>query len=247
MRSGRSSRGGAAAPFSDDPGHPGGPKGRRHVRTRRVDYVIALLVTAVGAWVAWTSVQFLRAEAHSMKARYRIDAWVSGKTPWRLPEWLEARQGLQAAVAITPDNATLHDYLAALHMLRGRQAWSVEPLRHAFYGEAREHQLRALALRPTHANGWAALAQAEYALEPCSASQWDAWRKALYFGPYEGPVQMALADLSIACTGRDPEDVQAWLQAHHAESQGRVRKQLEDAARRRGVERFGPSSPGASR
>lgn len=240
MKSGRSTRGAAAARLPDDP-VPSSHKGRRHVRTQRVDYVIAALLTLVGAWVLWTGSQFVRAELHSMQARYRIDTWLSGQARWRLPEWLEAREGLRAAVAITPDNATLHDYLAALHMLRGRQAWADETLRHAFYGEAREHQRRALALRPSHGNGWAALAQAEYALEHCSSPQWEAWRKALHFGPYEPPVQVTLADLALACQGRAPGEVQAWLLAHHAQAKGKVRKQLEDMAQRHRVDLFKPA------
>lgn len=212
------------------------PGGRSQVRTQRADRVIALLLTLVGAWVIWTGVQLVRAEARAMQARSRIDAWVSGGAAWRLPEWLEARGALEAAATITPSNATLHDYLAVLHMLRGRHAWLDETLRHAFYGEARTHQLRSLALRPSHGTGWANLGQIEHALAPCSDAQWSAWRKALYFAPYEPPVQMVLADLSLACFSRHPPEVRAWLQSHCAQASGKVRTHLLAALKRQGRE-----------
>lgn len=227
------------APAPAQAGRAAGPlaKGRRHAPRRRLDYVLAGLATLVAAWGLWTGARHLQADLLSLEARQNIERWQAGKGSWQLTEWLQARRNLEAALAFTPDNASLHESLALLHMLAGRQVWAIEAARRPLYAEARAALQRALVLRPTQGLSWARLAHSEYALAPCVPAQWAAWRQALYHAPHEPGVQIMLAELGLACDAAEPPDVRAWLVARHAQP-GRLRQHIEQAALRYGVERY---------
>jgi uncharacterized protein involved in exopolysaccharide biosynthesis len=215
---------GSAPAEAVDVGWSDVPPGPRPTRAdRRVLAVLALGTVAI----AWQAVPSLLADLRVMQARALVRAWADGRAPWTVRDWVTARDGTQAALALTPANPTLHDQLGVIYLVRARDSGRAPALQQAFYREAARHQRAAIALRPGHGWTWAALAESLQALAPDSAEAWDAWREARRLAPQELPVKLVLYRLGARGGEAAPEDVQAWMDDTRAAADPRGRRRFD--------------------
>lgn len=193
---------------------PRSPHSQRSGRWGR--WVFAGVVCAVAVGVVQQSLVVLRAEWHSSLASERTELWMSGQADMDdEAKWQRAVQDLQAALALTPQDAVLHDSMAQLYSLRANQVWTTgQPgtPEMALYAQALEAQLASLRLRPTHAASWANLALIHYGLNSTPEETFAAWHKALKLGPYEPEVQELLLFVATEAWEAAPEEVRQWAE-----------------------------------
>jgi tetratricopeptide (TPR) repeat protein len=198
---------------------------------RLIPLLATLPFVVVGVWVLGFSSLMIRADLASVSARYHMDSWVRGKQQWNLPQWLEAREGIEAALKITPDNPMLYDYAGALYAFRGNIAWRNEGVRKVFYNQALPYQKKSIELRPHNAGAWANYAQTLYVLGVRDAPLEQAERKALALGAYESGVRRTVQEIMLATWQSQPGDLQAWMQASvcemNADGLARLHQQTE--------------------
>lgn len=197
-------------------------------------WVFAGFVLVLAAWGIWQAQRIARGDFASMQARYRIDAWLTGKTQWSVPQWVAARDDLLDAARMTPDNPVTFDYLAVINMLRGQRAWSAPSLRKAYFGEALNYQLASLQLRRENGAAWANLALSQYALDE-SAAAYDSMRLALRYGPHELRVKQLLSGIVLSQWAEAPEDLKNWLLALYRDGKGYEKRDIERLAKQYGV------------
>jgi len=194
-----------------------------------------IIVLAVCAWGLWLSSQLIVADFASMGARYRIDRWIGGAAKWTVPEWVEARAALDEAIATTPDNPMLHDYLGSLYALRGIQAWRSEVLRKSLFAEAARHQKISLKYRPQNGPTWANLALSLHALGEPQPVVADALLQALRQGRNEFQVRRVLSDLTLATWNSAPIELKTWLKERYRKGSENERRLITEYAKNRGV------------
>lgn len=172
----------------------------------------AVLMAGFTAWQAW---HIVGAEWHGTVARQQVMKWAAGKETWTVDQWDRALANLRRAAELTADDPTVHESIAQLYAVRGQAEWSTgrpgtpEAL---YYGLALENQQRAVALRPSHPQGWANLALYRYGVDAPSAEIFDAWRRALQLGPNERPVRETLLAVASTVWYDAPDDVRAWVE-----------------------------------
>lgn len=202
------------------------------------------LVLIVVAWGVWQASRVARADFASMQARYRVDAWLAGKEKWTLPQWVVARSDLLEAARIAPDSPITFDYLAALYIIRGQRAWSLDDLRQAYFTDAETYQRQSLLLRPHNGAAWANLALSQHALGE-SEGMIESMRKALTYGPNELRVRQVLGELVLANWKVAPDDLRDWLKERHETGPIYEKRNIERLAQRYGVS-FGPEALSAN-
>jgi tetratricopeptide (TPR) repeat protein len=173
------------------------------------------VVCAGAAVMLQQSAVILTADWQSSVARTRLMKWVAKKDGWDDMQWEAARRDLDEALALTPQDATLHDALAQLYTLKGIAEWTTgEPgtPEMALYARALAHQQASLKIRPRHANSWANLASIHYGLNSPPEQVFEAWRQALRLGPYEPEVQQTLLSVAADTWEIAPEDVRQWAE-----------------------------------
>ncbi|MBS1209288.1 MAG: hypothetical protein H6R19_1686 [Proteobacteria bacterium] len=199
---------------------------------------LVLVVLLITGWVVWFSVALIRADFASMPARFRLDAWLNGRAQWTISEWLEARDGLQEAAAITPDNPMLQDYLGSLYALRGIQAWRDESLRQSYFAEALEHQQASLKLREHNAPAWSNLALSLYATNQQGPALEHAIRRAIALGESDPGVRRTLLDVLLPTWTKQPPDLRAWAIARYRDAPDWERQAMRVQAQRKGFKSF---------
>jgi tetratricopeptide (TPR) repeat protein len=175
---------------------------------------LAAWACATFAVVAHQGWAVMRSDWTSGIARQRIAGWAAGDT-WDEGQWERALQDLKRSVELTPDDATLQDTLVQLYELKGDSVWTTgEPgtPEMAQYEQAHAHAVKALALRPLHAPGWASLAWIHYALNSPADDTFAAWDRALALGPYEPEVQRTLLLVADIAWNAAPEHVRSWAE-----------------------------------
>lgn len=188
----------------------------------------ALLLVLIMVFVPVTRHAWLLFETDWMvlKARQQLRDWSSAAYPMQVPEWVQARNSTQQALALTPDNPTLHDLLAALYTVRARQSTLGSAFAKGLYEQAALHQRAALALRPGHGWTWAGLAESLLATQPSSTEGWHAWRTALQKAPHEILVTQTLFFVAQRAGAQAPADVQQWMRDTERTAPGRLRKAI---------------------
>ena len=200
--SGRMQRGSSAA----------GAAGSAAAAALRWQAVPAVLLAAVVAsWAWWFGNAVLRADLVSAAARQQAADWALDGKGWTADTWPAARQALLQSAAITPSDPLPHETLAQLYMTQGVVAWRDPVQREAFLGEAEDHLLQVLRLRPADGRAWANLAQVRYGQGKPMAEMQQAWLKARQLAPREAPVQQALALLVLDTYDTATPDMRAWL------------------------------------
>lgn len=209
--------------------------GRRLVWQWR-DLPLLLVVLAVGGWACWQGQRLLRADLLSQGARWSVTQWAStGKAPASQADFDRAEAALTAALAITPDDPSLHELLGDLAGVAGRRDWADEAARPRHYAAAVAHYQRALALRPRDPQTWASLATAYQGLGDTGPLLHQAWAQALKLGPNEGAVQPMLLETALATWATATPAMQDWVTAFFLQSAEPQRKAINELARRYGL------------
>ena len=197
---------------------------------------VLLIAAGVTGWVLWESQRVVRADFLSMRASRQVAEWVSGAVPPpSTQDWQQAQAALQAALAITPENAALHEQLADLHAVAGRRDWKDETLRAAHFRAAVAVYRMALERRPTDPRTWASLAAAYQGMGETGEPMRKAWDRALELGPNESHVQPMLLEIALATWASAPPHVQRWAEAFFAGSAEGQRKAINNLAARYGL------------
>lgn len=208
----------------------------RQAAARWHNLPVLLLAAGVTGWVLWESQRVARADFLSMQVSRQVAEWVSGAVrPPSAPDWEQARDALQAAIAITPDNAALYEQLADLHAVAGRRDWKDETLRVGHFRAAAAGYRMALELRPTDPRTWASLAAAYLGMGESGEPMRKAWDRALELGPNESHVQPMLLEIALATWASAPPHVQRWAEAFFAGSGDAQRKAINGLAGRYGL------------
>ena len=196
--------------------------------------IALLLAASMFAWVLFHGVPLLRSDLISLQARNQTNEWATAGQGWSVESWQSARQDLQAALVIAPDDPVLHVTLAQLYVTQGLVAWADLEQRTAYFEEALVHQQQALALRPTDGTTWASVAVSMFAAGRPLPEVQQAWAQATVFAPKEAPVQVALIDLALATWAQATPAMQAWVKATWQEAGPARKKQFEAIADRHG-------------
>ena len=171
----------------------------------------------------------------SLEPRYQISRWQSGKVKPSPSEWARAQSRLVRAIQTTPGNPVLHDYLAALYVIRGRQEWANVAQRRADFLNAKQHQEISLALRPVNGRTWASLAVSMQALGQVGPVFFDACRRAIQYAPHDSAVQGVLLSVLLAHWASAPSDLRVWARGLYSDPITRRRLGLNQMLQRNGL------------
>lgn len=183
-------------------------------RAKIINLALFAVIAFAALWGIWQGQRIMRADLHGMQARYRVNAWATGRLPWTITEWLQAREDLRASARIAPDSPLTFDFLGMLYSLRGQRGWNVPELRVGYYTEAMQAQKASLALRPENGAAWANLALSQFAVEdPAGAA--ESMRNAIRYGPYEVVVKHRVTEIVFAMGRSAPADLRTWLRQRY--------------------------------
>lgn len=184
-------------------------------RHRFLNGLLAAVLCTTAVVVTQQAGVLMSADWSSGMTRHALSKWATGQATFTNEQWEQALQDLTRAVALTPNDATLHDALAQLQALRGRSIWTTgEPdsPEVAAYQQAREHQETSIKLRPTHAMAWANLALMCLAVNTSPETLYRAWREAARLGPKEIDVENTLVTIAADTWVLAPTDVKQWVE-----------------------------------
>jgi tetratricopeptide (TPR) repeat protein len=127
-------------------------------------------------------------------------------------EWEGARDAIDRAIDIVPDDAAFHDARGDVYVVAAALPWTSMEQAQAHYLEAIKSYRQALAWRPSEPQTWASLAVAYYGAKQWGAPLQQAWARAHALGPHEGHVQPMLLDLVLATWAQATPEMQQWVQ-----------------------------------
>jgi hypothetical protein len=186
----------------------------------RLQMLPLLLLTGAAAWWAlpYAALQ-LRADFTTLETRAQVMAChPSAAAAWPESQWRRLQEDLQRGISINPADPVLRDAMAQLHACHGFALWDHEPSRKYWFSAALTAYEASLALRPDNAPALVGRAAALSASDAPANEINAAWLRALKFGPMEGPVKAALADLALRHWATAEPEMKRWL-----------RQQLDDA------------------
>jgi tetratricopeptide (TPR) repeat protein len=136
------------------------------------------------------------ADLTSFPARHRLTQLEArGQLP-SAAEWNEARERLQRALELDPQNPVHYELLARWYERYSLRLPRASAIGAAYLEQSAAHLRRALAERPASARTWAHLATVKLRLAQFDAELDAAVTRAWRFGPREQEVQWALARIS---------------------------------------------------
>jgi tetratricopeptide (TPR) repeat protein len=211
-------------------------------------WVLAVLTLVVACWVIWQGLRLMRADFASVAARQEIRSWVARTTAPATPaDWERAREAIDRAIDIVPDDAAFHDARGDAFVVAATQPSTEEAQRQAKFAEAIASYRRALALRPSEPQTWASLALAHYGAGQVDKPLQEAWSRAQTLGPHEGHVQPLLMELALATWTVATPEMQQWVQDTFEKATPVSREQINKMAERRGLElSIAESAPAAA-
>lgn len=203
---------------------------------RAAVWVPLALTLCVTAWVFWESQRLIRADFASLAARQQVANWVDGsKKPQSASEWEHARDAIDRALAIAPEDPAMHEVRGDVYVVAGSLRWFDAQERKAHFRQAIGSYRNSLRLRPTEPQTWAGLAAAYYGADDWGAQFQEAWARARALGPYEGHVQPMLMDLALATWHDASPEMRKWVEDtfEGATESGRI--EINKVAARRGL------------
>ena len=201
------------------------------------------LVVPVAGWVLMEAQRVFRAEWVTLPVREQVADWsMSEQGNSNLQDWDAAWASLQAGLALTPDDPTLHELLGNLYSIAGRRDWKNPDKRRQHNRQAATHYEKALALRPGSSAAWAALASARQVMEDDPARVHAAWSQARKLGPFEGHVQPLLMHVVLAQWEVATPAMQDWAKTLFDSSDEQTRAQINVLAKYYGLV-FTPDAP----
>lgn len=119
-------------------------------------------------------------------------------------EWLDARERLQRAIELDPQNPAHYELLARWYERYATRLPRSSAVGVAYLEQSAAHLRHALAGHPGSAYAWANLATVKLRLGQFDAELDTSIARARQFGPHEPDVQLALARiLTILCSGSE--------------------------------------------
>ncbi len=192
-----------------------------------------LLVATI--WAGRLATELIRADLLFIEPRHQIAQWINGREQYKLEGWARAYSRMRQAIALSPSNPVLHEYMASLLALRGQSYWSSEVLRRAFFLDARMHQLTSLKLRPTNGRTWAGLALSLHALGEDGRALDNAVGNAVFYAPHDPRVQKQIAAVVMARWSSVEPRHRNWLRLIYQDEKTRQRLQLDSLAKTYGL------------
>jgi hypothetical protein len=98
---------------------------RPHATLRRASVWVPLMLTfCVAAWVFWESQRLMRSDFPLGAVRPQVIGWVAGQEiPASVGEWESARDAIERAVEIRPDDPGLHELRGDVYLVGGKRRW----------------------------------------------------------------------------------------------------------------------------
>lgn len=203
---------------------------------RAVVWLPLVLTLCVTAWVFWESQRLIRADFASLAARQQVANWVDGsKKPQSASEWERARDAIDRALAIAPDDPAMHEVRGDVYAVAGSLRWFDAQERKAHFLQAIGSYRNSLQLRPTEPQTWAGLAAAYYGADDWGAQFQEAWARARALGPYEGHVQPMLMDLALATWPDVSPEMRKWVEDTFEAAPESGKVEINRIAARRGL------------
>jgi hypothetical protein len=197
--------------------------------------VALLLAAALFGWALMTGWRYAAADWLSTEPRHALRQWQEKGIPITDQQWPQLQSRLARAIAYTPGNAVLHDFMAALYAYKGQQAWNELGLRRAFYADAKRHLEFSIELRPGNGRTWISLASARYALGEPDLRIFDAVIKALDHAPHDPALQGLALSILMARWAQAPESLRVWAKRLYEEPQKRSALRMDEKMRQFGV------------
>lgn len=172
------------------------------------------------------------ADLRAFEARQFIRNWENKAAAAPAADWERARDDLLQARGLDPGHPGYLEDLALLYEYRGLRAAS-GPAREDF-GRALELLRAEAARRPSSSYTWAGIALLKARLGTPDAEYETALRNAMALGPWEPPVQLAVADAGLRYWNRLAPETSAALRANLTRSLRWQDKAIFDLARRLG-------------
>jgi hypothetical protein len=164
-----------------------------------------LMLAGFAALSLWHGGRIAVSDFDTLAARWSIREWSDKRNAAPSPEiWEQARDTLQGALQITPDNPQLLEDLGYLHAVRAQaMGWPKmdspeETVRQNLLAQAIDDYRASTALRPTFPQPWAYIALSKHLKGTQDAEFWVAFDKALLFGSFAEGVPPVLAKLAFA-------------------------------------------------
>jgi tetratricopeptide (TPR) repeat protein len=197
---------------------------------------LLLLTVLIACWVLWESQRLIRSDLGSAQARQKVALWVNRtETPKSVAEWEDARESIESASAIVPDDPAYQEIRGDVYVVAGASTAFSDSQRQDFFKQAIASYREALRLRPTEPSTWASLSAAYFASGDSGPPMQEAWANALALGPYEGHVQPVLMDLALATWAGATPQLQQWVQDTFRDASPRARAQINKLAEARGL------------
>lgn len=198
---------------------------------------VLVVVWTIAGYVIWESQRLIRSDFGSAAARQQVARWAAGETaPKTAAQWEEARADIEYAVAVRPENPALHDSRGDVYVVGAELVWTTPGQRSRYLAEAIASYKRSLALRPTEAHTWASLAAAYVGAGQLGEPLYEAWRRALKQGPYEGHVQPMLMDIALAVWPTAAPDMKKWVEDTFEKATEGGRAEINRMAAARGLQ-----------
>jgi len=196
--------------------------------------LLCLVLAGPALWGIHHGLVIMQADLTAMAPRSEVDRWARGQSQLSEAQAQQVKAALLLALALTPDDAVLHDTMAQLHTTLGLSAWDDPALRAQAFEQARRSQQASLALRPTSGATWAALASSLWVTGQPVAEVHAAWRQALRHAPREVAVERVLFDLAFATWDEAAPDIREWALARWQALPQRARPGILAIAKRHG-------------
>jgi tetratricopeptide (TPR) repeat protein len=220
---------------------PGAARAQRFGFAALAPLALSLGITG---WVFWESQRMIRSDLGSMAARQDVARWAGGiGSPPSPAAWEAAREAIERAISITPDNAAFHDALGNVHMVAGSQPWFAPEEQRKHFLQAIDSYQESLRLRPTEPQTWASLASAYFGAGESGAPLHQAWARALALGPNEGHVQPMLMDLALATWRTATPQMRSWVETTFENASDSGRKAINEMAALRGLQLSSSTTP----
>lgn len=147
------------------------------------------------------------ADVHYTRARIALAAAAKAQRPPGERAFAEASASLGEALRLEPSNPLFVEQRARLDELRALAMQGIvlqrgDPPARAALGESLARWREAAQMRPGSPYAWASIALLKLRLGALDAEFYGALERAARFGPWEPPVQIAIADVGLAAWRR---------------------------------------------
>jgi len=207
---------------------------RRSLRSRPLDILLAVSLCAVAASVVQQSAVLMASDWLATSSRYEVARWAELGKEFDEAEWEHARQQLERALALTPEDAALHDSMSQLHAVKAQSLWNANggtgsPEVTDAYRKAVASLEKSVEIRPTNALSWANLALMRYTVGTEAETLFATWEEAARLGPREQVVENVLVTM-LGSMPMMTEDMVEWGDARRPGLRAFLEAQAEPAA-----------------